>query len=571
MTVATGLKTKTKRTQRHKISAKWRKLFKLIPGYDPVATAAPGDRFDEAAADSVIEFFVNALTHVKGELAGQPFMLEPHERAITGCIFGWKRRDGTRRYREVFYFVPRKNDKSTLAAGIVNYVLFCDGEPGAELYSTAADRDQAALVYAIAKGMVLNNPNLNACAKIYHTTKSIEFRETNSIYRAISAEANTKHGYNTHLSVNDELHAHKNAELIEVIQTSTGARRQPLIIHITTSDFEREGSVCNDKYDYARKVRDGVIKDRAFLPIIYEASIDDDWTDPKVWAKANPMLGKSVPLEYLQRECQRAKESPAYENTFKRLHLNIRTEQDVRWMPLEKWDKACGLRDDETPVQWRGRMLEELKGRSCFIGMDLSAKVDLTSVVQIFPPKDEGESWKLIPWFWLPEDKAREVERKAGITYREWERHGFIQFTEGNEVDLQAVRNKLNELHGAYPVTEIGYDDWLALEIGRQLREVDGFEMTPVRQGSKSLSDPMKSLDAMIGSGRIEHGGNPILRWNASCVAAKEDENGNIQPNKKKSSGKIDGIVATITGMARALPGTEKKESVYETRGVICA
>ena len=321
----------------------WDDVIGLVPGYDPQATA--GDCwFDEEAADKVVGFFADCLVHVKGEFAGRPFLLEPWQQAIVANLFGWKRPDGTRRYREAFIFVPRKNGKSILAAGICIYMLFCDGEWGAEIYCAAAERDQAALVFDVAKQMVNHEPVLRDACRIY--TKAITIESMGSTFKAISADASTKHGYNAHCAVIDELHAQKNRELVDVLITSTGARRQPLIVHITTSDFERP-SICNEKHDYASKVRDGIIEDRAFLPVIYEAGRDDDWTNPEVWAAVNPNYGVSISKEYLAHECQRAQEAPTYENTFKRLHLNIRTEQDVRWISMERWERCGGPVDAE--------------------------------------------------------------------------------------------------------------------------------------------------------------------------------------------------------------------------------
>jgi len=263
--------------------------LKLIPGYDPEATG--GDyTFNEDRARIACWFFHQCLKHVKGAKAGTALLLEPWQRAIVGNLFGWYRRDGTRRYREAFVFVPRKNGKTTLAAGIMLYMMFMDGEPGAELYSAAADREQATLVYEQAKGMVLADPDFSRMCKIYSTAKCIYDEKTNSSYKAVSAEANTKHGYNSHCVIIDELHAHKDRELVDVLITSTGSRTQPLVLHVTTSDYQRE-SICNEKYEYACQVRDGIIDDPSFLPVIYEASIDDDWKDPEIWAKANPNLG----------------------------------------------------------------------------------------------------------------------------------------------------------------------------------------------------------------------------------------------------------------------------------------
>ena len=320
------------------LGSEWRDLLSLLPGYDSEATADPSDYFDAEAAQLALDFFRECLTFIEGERAGEPFELEPWQQAIVAALFGWKRADGTRRYRESLIYVPRKNGKSPFCAGITLLVAYADGEPGAQLYSAAADRDQAALIFRHCAGMIARDPDLASRSRVYRSFKSIEFPD-NSVYKALSSDADTKHGLGAHLVIVDELHAHPDAELVETLVTSTAARRQPLVIYITTADYNRV-SICNQKYEYACKVRDQILEDSSFLPVIYEALPDDDWTDPEVWRKANPNLGVSVKLEYLERECRRAKAEPSYQNTFRRLHLNQRTSQDTRWLSVEDWE-AC--------------------------------------------------------------------------------------------------------------------------------------------------------------------------------------------------------------------------------------
>ncbi len=330
----------------------WPKTLRLVPGYDPWATAGECT-FDASAADRAVGFFAEMLVHVKGEWAGKPFVLAPWEQAIVGNLFGWKRPNRTRRYREALIYLPRKQGKSLTASGLALYMLFCDGEPGSEIYVAASEREQAKLIWDVAKRQVLANPLLSDSCTVYQN--SIVIESMGSSFKAISADANTKHGYNSHCVIVDELHAQQDRELVDVLVTSTGARRQPLVVYLTTADFARE-SICNEKHAYATKVRDGVIEDPAFLPVIYEASPTDDWADPQVWARVNPNLGVSLSVEYLERECARAKEQPGYQNTFRRLHLNVRTESDVVWIPIDKWD-ACRADFLDTP-----RNFESLPG-----------------------------------------------------------------------------------------------------------------------------------------------------------------------------------------------------------------
>jgi len=529
------------------LSIELARTLKQIPGYDPFATA--GDcTFDEAAARHALDFIAECCTHVKGELAGQPFKLEPWQQAIIANLYGWIRPDGSRRYREAFIFVPRKNGKSTMIAAIVLYALFCEGEPGAEIYSAAAEREQARLVYEQVAGMIRNEPVLRDSSTIYKYSVVVG----GASYKAISAEAGSKHGFNSSLVVVDELHAQPNRELVDVLATSMGSRRQPLMIHITTSDFDRE-SICNEKHDYAGKVRDGILEDRSFLPVIYEATTEDAWTDPKVWAKANPNLGISLSEDNLARECQRAQDSPAFENTFKRLHLNIRTEQEVRWLRMASWDACDGA-------------VEVPDGGCCWCGLDLAATSDVTAFVAAFRGEDGG--YILVPKFWLPQEKAKERDRRDRVPYLTWARQGFITLTEGNVVDYEAIRRDINEFATRYTIEGLAADPWNAYHILRELGEDDGLPVFEHRQGFASMAAPTKEFERAVLDGKIAHGGNPVLRWMASNVTVETDAAGNLKPSKKKSTEKIDGIVASIMAIGRASLGGE---SAYEDHGVFYA
>lgn len=533
------------------VPQKWRDLFKLLPGYDPIATA--GDcTFDARTADLVCEFFPDQMTHIEGQFAGKPFELQPWQQALLGCAFGWMRPNGLRRYREVFQYVPRKNGKTTQMGGMINLVAFCDDEPGAQIYSAAADREQAALVFRQTKGMILNRPELEEQTQVYATYKSICY-PNNIVYKALSAEAESKHGYNSHFVCIDELHAQPNRDLVDVLLTSTGSRRQPLVWYITTADFDRE-SICNEKHNYASKVRDGIIEDSSFLPCIFEASIDDDWESPAIWRKANPNLGVSISEEYLARECQRAKDTPTYLNTFKRLHLNIRTSSDVAWIPIEKWD-ACGEPFDAA-------MLE---GRECFSGLDLSTTTDVSALVLVFPPLEEGGEVYVLPFFWIPGDKAQHREKTDRVPYITWADQGFIRMTDGNVVDYRVIRNDINELAKRFNIKEIAADRWNATQLIQDLQD-DGFEVVQYGQGFKDMTAPTKDLEALCVSKRLRHGGNKPLRWMVSNVMVETDAAGNLKPSKKKSTERIDGIVALIMGLGR-MNMTEGTPTVEQMMG----
>lgn len=520
---------------------KWSNLFKLIPGYDPME-AAGNCEFAPEAAERACAFFGTWLSHIEGELAGKPLSLEPWQQAVIGCAFGWKRPNGLRRYREVFQYVPRKNGKTTMLGGLINLVALCDNEPGAQIYSAAAEREQAALVYRQAKGMILNNAVLEKQCRIYATFKSIEYPD-GVVYKALSADADTKHGFNSHFVVVDELHNQSKRDLVDVLLTSTGSRRQPLIWYITTADFMRE-SICNEKYDYAVKVRDGLVPDNSFLPAIWEARREDDWKSPEVWAKANPNLGVSVSLEYLQRECQRAQDVPAYENTFKRLHLNIQTEQDIRAIPMDKWN-ACAAE----------YTLDDMAGKTCFAGLDLSNKVDVTALVLVFP--DEGRC-RLWPIFFVPQETAKMRERQNKTRFDEWIRRGHMQTTPGNSIDHAFIRRAVNELGQKVFIRKIAFDPWNCAQLATELGEQDGFDMVEFRQGFVTMTEPTKMLLADLADERLQHPNNPCLNWMAANMAVDEDAAGNLKPSKKKSTEKIDGIVAAI--MAKGLAALEPAE-----------
>lgn len=552
--------------------AQWRTLLCLIPGYDPYATADEGDWFDDKAAAGAIRFFHNRLHHIEGDLNGQPFILQRWQQAVIGNIFGWKRTDAygrvVRRFREVFDCVPRKNGKTPLIAGVAVCVLFSDDEPGAMNICAAADTEQASLLHRHASQMVRMNPDLDSRAQVWDSVqmRSIVYHANRSSMKVISSDARTKHGFNGHFAAVDELHAQNDSLLVDVIETSLASmnRKQPLVVWITTADYKRE-SVCNRKYAYACKVRDGVIQDSRFLPVIYEAGQDADWTSEAVWERANPNLNVSVSIDYLRRECKKAQEDPTRENTFKRLHLNMQTESDVRMIPSVVWDQNAGLDDDPSPEAWRDRMLEDLAGSECFGGLDLAATSDISAFVLAFQRADEVV---LLPWFWIPEDTARERERRDRVPYTAWIRDGWINPTGGNITDFDVLRRDITAIGERFKVRELAFDRWGAAQIQTQLAG-DGFEVVQFGQGYASMSPATKEFNRLWTGRKLRHGANPVLRWMAANVAAEMDAAGNIKPSKAKSKERIDGIVASIMAVGRMMVVPVEKPSVYETRGVI--
>jgi phage terminase large subunit-like protein len=499
--------------------------------------------FDEEAAELAVEFFPRFLRHVKGEWAGQPFELSPWQRdKIIRPIFGWKRKDGTRRYRTVYVEVPRKSGKSSLSAGIALILLYSDREMGGEVYSAAADRDQAAIVFDAAKSMVESSPELQAISDVYR--RLIFVRRTSSVYRVLSADVPTKHGLNAHGIIFDELHAQRTRDLWDVLTTSTGARRQPLVVAITTAGFDRE-SLCWEVHNYACKVRDGVIQDDTFLPVIYGAADDEDWRDEKVWKQVNPGLGISIKLDYLRQEARKAAETPSYQNTFRRLHLNQWTQQNERWIDLAAWDACAG------PVE-----VESLAKKRCFAGLDLSTTTDITACVLLFPPDKNADAFRLVPFFWVPEDTVAKRTRRDGVPYDAWVRDGLIETTPGNVVDYDRMRERIKKLRNQYYLVEIAIDRWNATQLAAQLQN-DGHEVVGFGQGFRDMSSPTKELEKLVISKRLQHGGHPVLRWMADNVSVKQDPAGNLKPDKAKSTGRIDGIVASIMALGRFMAKPE--------------
>lgn len=523
-----------------------------VAGYDPVASA--GDcTYDAEAAEKAVAFFHRCLHHIKGPKAGEPFLLEAWQADIVRTIFGWKRPNGSRRYRVAFIMVPRKNGKSTKIAGIADYVLFCDAEGGAECYCAASDREQASLVFNLAASMVRKSPGLAKRSKIRDSTRRIIYGD--SFLRAIPANEGGSHGFNSHFIAGDELHAWVGREFYDVLHTSTGAREQPLEIYITTAGYDRN-SICYETYKYACQVRDGQIDDPSFLPVVYEIAEDDDWTDPAVWRKANPNLGVSVSLEYLARECAKAQQNPSYENTFRRLHLNQWTSQESRWLQMEKW-RAC---------DWTDQPLDP--SEPTYGGLDLSSNVDVTAWV--LAQRDSG-GWRLRGHYFIPEGCMREAEKRDRVPYSQWARIGLVTATPGDAVDYDFIHARILKDADNLQLAAVGYDPWNA-EATRIHLENNGLTMVKMRQGVATLSGPCKELERCVIQGVLDHGNDPVLAWMAENVQVKTDENGNIRPVKPDHAGsakRIDGIVAAVMAIGVGLITSPEGPSIYETPGTL--
>ena len=492
--------------------------------------------YDKAKADHAVKFITSLKQH-QGKWAGQPIKLMDWQEKIIRDVFGTVNPDGTRQYRTVYIKIPRKNGKTEIGAGIALYLLFADNEPGAEIYSAAGDKDQAGKVYEAAAPMVRQSPALLKRAKVIDSIKRIVVHSTDSFYKVISAESKTKHGGNLHGVIFDELHVQPNRDLWDVLTTSGGTREQPLVVAITTAGFDRH-SVCWEQHDYALKVLAGIIKDPTFYAVIYAAGEKDDWADEKIWYKANPALGVFRSIEELRALFNKAKEVVALQNTFKRLYLNIWTSQETRWMEIEKWDESEGKVEPE-----------ELKGKICYGGLDLSSTMDISAFVLIFPV--DGV-YKVIPLFFIPADNIEARVKKDGVPYDEWIRQGFIIATPGNVIDYQFIEDTIDKYAKEFEIEETAYDPWNATMLTQRLAE-KGMTMVEVRQGFASMSAPTKQLETLILQKKIHHGSNPVLRWMFDNVMVKQDATGNLKPDREKSKEKIDGIVALIMAVSRAM------------------
>lgn len=505
-------------------------------------------------ADRAVRF-INNLRHTKDPWAGKPFDLRPwQENEIVRPLFGKLNTDGTRQYRTCYVEIPRKNGKSELAAAIALYLLFADGERGAEIYSAAADREQASIVFNVAAQMVRQSKTLSKRAKIVDSQKRIIYPAHASFYRAVSADAPGKFGFNAHGIIFDELHTQPNRKLWEALTTSGGTRKQPLIFAITTAGYDRK-SICWEKHEDARRTLEGApgFEEPTLLPVIYAAPPDADWANEKIWYECNPALGDFRNIEEMRTLCRAAQRMPAEENTFRRLYLNQWTQQATRWIPMEHWDACAGEVD-----------VESLRGRPCFAGLDLASTQDITALVLVFPPEN-GEGYAIIPWFWVP---AENIEKRSyQVPYAEWVRQGFIETTPGNRVDYDFILHRIDEAAQRFDIQELAFDRWGAEKISTELAN-KGMTVVPFGQGWKDMGRASKEFERVLLGHELRHGGNPVLRWMADNTTAIQNPAGWFKPDKASSGEKIDGIVALMEGLARAVLPHETT-SVYDTRGPI--
>ena len=553
--------------------------MRKLKKYKPTKFKAKDSRYDKAAADFAVAF-IESLCHTKGTWAGKPFELIDWQEHIIRDLFGTLKPNGYRQFNTAYIEIPKKQGKSELAAAVALLLICGDGEERAEVYGCAADRQQAAIVFDVAADMVRMCPALSKRVKILASQKRLIYTPTNSFYQVLSAEAYSKHGFNIHGVVFDELHTQPNRKLFDVMTKGSGdARMQPLYFLITTAGTDTH-SICYETHQKAKDIIEGRKIDPTFYPVIYGADESDDWTNPKVWKKANPSLDITVGIDKVKAACESAKQNPGEENAFRQLRLNQWVKQAVRWMPMEKWDK-CAFSVDE----------DELEGRVCYGGLDLSSTTDITAFVLVFPPSlggassvprlgdgfatsccpplDEDDKYIILPYFWIPEDNLTLRVNRDHVPYDVWERQGFLQTTEGNVVHYGFIEKFIERLGERFNIREIAFDRWGAVQMVQNLEGM-GFTVVPFGQGFKDMSPPTKELMKLVLEQKIAHGGHPVLRWNMDNIYIRTDPAGNIKADKEKSTEKIDGAVATIMALDRAIRcGNDGGASVYDDRGLL--
>jgi phage terminase large subunit-like protein len=521
-------------------------------------------RFDAAKADRVSAFFPRYCSHSKGDFAGKAFQpLDYQIQLILRPIFGWVDAAGLRRFQKAYIEIPKKNGKTQLIAGLALYMLLADGEPGAEVYVAAADREQARILFAAAKSMVEANPQLQKRLVVYRNS-IVRADDPSAFFQVLSSEAATKHGPNIHCLIIDELHAQPDRDLFETLTRGVIARSQPLILLITTAGDDDE-SICFEEYDYARRVLNRTITDERHLPVIFEADPKDDWTAPALWRRVNPALGVTISEDKIAGLATQARNEPRKLNDFLRYHLNRWVNQATAWIPIDWWDACKGPLDDA-----------ELVTLECAAGLDLAQKWDLAAFVVVFrqylttaaalevvgedstgaiTKRSISLNYRLLvrPFFWIPENTMRQHEEKDGVPYSQWVEQGLVTATEGDIIDYSRIYEDITtKIVPRYPLLKqgtVGYDPAFATDIATKLRDRGGLKILEILQNYKMFSEPSQIIEALIKGQRVTHDGHPTLRWNWSNAAIKTDDAGRIRPVKpKKAAKRVDGAVGMIMG-----------------------
>lgn len=533
------------------------KDYPKLKGYKPSQFMLPTSHYDKAKADRAVKFIEN-LCHTKGKWAGKRFWLLPWQEQLIRDIFGIVKPDGNRQFRTAFVEICKKVGKSELAAAIALYLLYADNEPSAEVYGAAADRQQASIVFDVARQMVEMSPALMKRSKLMSATKRIVNYGNAGFYQVLSAEVGSKHGFSISGLVFDEIHTQPNRQLYDVLtKYSSDARQNPLHFIITTAGNDRN-SIAFELHTKAIDILEGRRVDPTFYPVVYGLKDDEDWEDEANWYKVNPSLGYTVDIERLRDAYREAKQNPADEITFKWLRMNMWVSSTTSWIP-----DAIFMKGNE-PIDMR-----LLEGRDCYAGLDLSSTGDITALVLIFPPRNTDEKYILAPYFWVPEETIPQRVKSNSVPYDVWEKQGHLLATEGNVIHYDFIEKFICDLAEKYHILEIAVDRWNATHMIQNLEDA-GFTMVPFGQGFASMSTPTKEFYRLLMEGQIIHAGHPVLRWMAGNVVIETDAAENIKVTKAKSKEKIDGIVASIMALDRCLRNQgEPQGSVYDERGLL--
>lgn len=524
------------------------------------AAAAAGYYFDAHAADRAVKFFERFLRHSKGRWQGKPFRLSAWQRdRLIMPAYGWMRPDGTRRYRTVFEFIPKKNGKSTMSSGLTLYHLIGEGEPSAEVYCGAADRNQASIVFNESVSMVMASPVLSQRLTIVDSRKFIYDMRSRSLYHAMSADAYRQEGLNISACVIDELHVHPSAELLDTIRYGGAARTQPITWILTTAGEERRGPWW-EELKYARQVQEGKVEDLEYLPLLFCADELRDkedpkyWTMPECWYAANPSLGDTLSEEDMRQDCLKAQNNPRLQIKFKRYRLNLPGYRDAKWIPPDRW-RSCAGDGRYLPLGYAPQAeyvippaLAELE---CNAGLDLSSTTDLSAFVLDFPIyDDEGERmlhvW--VPYLFTPEETARERAARDRRPYLQWARDGYMELTPGSTIDYDYIHQRILQIAGQVRLQLIAVDRWNSTQLQSQLQD-DGLEILQFGQGFASMSAPCKLLETLVHNAGIIHGNHPALADAAENIVIRTDAADNCKPDKEKSTERIDAMVAGVMAL----------------------
>jgi len=541
----------------------WRAEFGECP--DPRRLSpppqVPGAYFDVAHVDRFLQF-CRMLRHVKGSRwARLPLELDVWQIVFfVAPVFGWRRADGFRLVATVWLEVPRKNGKSTLAAAVALYLLAADREPGAEVVLAACDRRQAGAVFQPARMMALRSPMLRK--RLHVGKRMVAFEATGSTLEAISGDADRQQGLNTSGAVIDEVHVHKSRDLIDAIESGTGSRGQPLVLLITTAGIDDPGSIYTEKHAYAEAVAAGEVADATTWGVIFAADPADDPFDVETQRKANPGWGRTIRPDYLAGRAEKARASPASLLAYKRLHLGVITGAVSSFIDLDAWDRS-GLR--------LGRPLRELLGREGYAGLDLASTTDLAAFVAVVPDEDDGShGLRVVVRCWTPEATLERREERDRAPYSRWVKEGYLLTTPGSTIDHDAIEDEVVALADVLNLARIGYDPWQAHALVGRLEKA-GLPLWQVRQGFASMSAPTKETERMVLDGLVWHGAHPVLRWAARSMVVAQDAAGNLKPDRNRSTGRIDPVVALVMAIDAFTRAPVEYRSVYESHGLITA